>query len=197
MPLYTWQQAPQSSQSSSYFPYIRERLSFDDDQDMLFDARSNLQWLTIEGEGCSPIAMCCCRIGIFWKHNKQGRVYLRTDHALSIECTKTLTCAGLVEELGFKIRGTTDVALVQRSAVRIGHAVTGIRWLWELKKDPQAHAAVSEQVRISGPASMNDSSKVLFLVSPAESARSRSHMEHDVCMIVRFMLKSFRTCAGV
>ena len=97
-------------------------------------------------------------------------VHMCTNHALPHEHIRMLTCAGLFEELGFKIGGTTDVALVRRSAVKIGHAVTGIRWLWELNKDPQAHAAVPEQVCIHGQHCRKSCSKVSSLEPAPESA---------------------------
>lgn len=43
--------------------------------------------------------------------------------------------AGHQDELGFNIRGTTDVALVVKQALGVGLPRVGIKWLWELKKD--------------------------------------------------------------
>ncbi|CAL8465620.1 g5156 [Coccomyxa elongata] len=55
-----------------------------------------------------------------------------------------LTVAGEQDELGFTIRGTTDVALVSRQAIAGGVPATGSRWLWELKKKLCAAGAVAE-----------------------------------------------------
>ena len=41
-------------------------------------------------------------------------------------------------ELGFKVRGTTDAALVLHQSIAVGAAANGLRWLWELKR--QLHA---------------------------------------------------------
>ncbi|DBA89169.1 TPA: hypothetical protein ACH3X1_016327 [Trebouxia sp. C0004] len=46
--------------------------------------------------------------------------------------------AGMQAELGFTVRGTSDAALVLQQSIAVGAAASGLRWLWELKR--QLHA---------------------------------------------------------
>ena len=59
--------------------------------------------------------------------------------------------AGHQDELGFNIRGTTDVALVDKQALGVGLPRVGIKWLWELKKrlqDLQASPQDLDEVQL-------------------------------------------------
>lgn len=48
----------------------------------------------------------------------------------------------MVEQLGFRMKGTTDAALVLKQAVESGVSSTTAKWLWELKRQLKASSAV-------------------------------------------------------
>lgn len=49
----------------------------------------------------------------------------------------------MVEQLGFRMAGTTDAALVLTQAVESGLPSTTSKWLWELKRQLKASSAVT------------------------------------------------------
>ena len=49
--------------------------------------------------------------------------------------------AGMQAELGFSIKGTTDAALVEQQCITAGLPATGLRRLWQLKR--QLHGPTS------------------------------------------------------
>lgn len=53
-------------------------------------------------------------------------------------CNSIMRCAGMQDELGFNLRGTTDAALVLQQSISVGVPANGIRWLWKL--NPQLHS---------------------------------------------------------
>lgn len=61
--------------------------------------------------------------------------------------TTLLTVTGMEEELGFAIKGTTDAALVLQESVAAGVAANGLRWLWELEKNPNAPTVPTDAAR--------------------------------------------------
>ena len=54
-----------------------------------------------------------------------------------------LLCTGMMDQLGFRLRGTTDAALVLTQAVEKGVSManTGARWLWRLMRPLEAASA--------------------------------------------------------
>lgn len=72
-------------------------------------------------------------------------------------------------ELGFKVRGTTDAALMSQQSIAVGTASNGFRWLWELKRE--LHNPMK------GPAT--------------QEASSRSGKEDQVCLTDCPMQESF------
>ena len=48
----------------------------------------------------------------------------------------------MVEQLGFRMKGTTDAALVLTQAVESGLSSTTAKWLWELKRQLKAPSTV-------------------------------------------------------
>lgn len=59
-------------------------------------------------------------------------------------------------ELGFSIKGTTDAALVEQQCVTAGLPATGLRWLWELKR--QLHGPTSGVLAETVPGAVPSSS---------------------------------------
>lgn len=67
--------------------------------------------------------------------------------------TTLLTVTGMQAELGFKVRGTTDAALMSQQSIAVGTASNGFRWLWELKRElhnPMKGPATQEASSRSG-----------------------------------------------
>ena len=60
---YTWQISTESAQSSLYLPYIKDKLSVDENEYELFDARRHTQWLTLEGIVCTVSQFSCSSWG--------------------------------------------------------------------------------------------------------------------------------------
>lgn len=56
-------------------------------------------------------------------------------------CNGKVRCAGMQDELGFTLRGTTDAALVLQQSISVGAPANGLRWLWEL--NPRLHPPIA------------------------------------------------------
>lgn len=72
----------------------------------------------------------------------------------------------MVQQLGFRLRGTTDAALVLTQAVNGGVSSTGAKWLWQLQPRLQASFAVELAAAVDAEAA--DLPDVLY--QPASSA---------------------------
>ena len=65
-------------------------------------------------------------------------------------------------ELGFSIKGTTDAALVEQQCVTAGLPATGLRWLWELKR--QLHGPTSGVLAETVPSTSKHDGQVQFRI---------------------------------